>query len=138
MTEKIEFNEETVIAEVTEFLKEDEVTKEDIEINEVTQWDSIDYFHVEVDGCEYDIFESVESAEKLAKEVVTQDLETEKENFNQDWLNGLMNQRIPEGQTFLEFAAQDAIDTDGFEHFLNHYDGESDETKNGFVIMRVN
>jgi hypothetical protein len=33
-------------------------------------------------------------------------------------------------------AAQDAVDTDGWQHFLSRYDGSSDETESGFVYWR--
>jgi hypothetical protein len=35
-------------------------------------------------------------------------------------------------------AAEDAVDTDGAEHFLAHYDGNSYETKSGLVYWRTN
>jgi len=38
----------------------------------------------------------------------------------------------------IDEAAQDAVDTDGVGHFLSHYDGETYETKSGFVYWRVN
>jgi hypothetical protein len=38
----------------------------------------------------------------------------------------------------IDAAAEDAIDTDGWQHFLARYDGNSDETKSGFVFWREN
>jgi hypothetical protein len=38
----------------------------------------------------------------------------------------------------IDAAAEEAVDTDGPEHFLAHYDGESHETKSGFVYWRAN
>lgn len=38
----------------------------------------------------------------------------------------------------LNEAAQDAVDTDGAEHFLARYDGNSHETSSGFVYWRDN
>ncbi len=35
-------------------------------------------------------------------------------------------------------AAEDAVDTDGWQHFLSRYDGNSTETKSGFVFWREN
>jgi len=35
-------------------------------------------------------------------------------------------------------AAEDAVDTDGWQHFLAHYDGNSYETKSGLVYWREN
>jgi hypothetical protein len=35
-------------------------------------------------------------------------------------------------------AAENAVDTDGPEHFVAHYDGKSRETKSGFVYWRTN
>jgi hypothetical protein len=38
----------------------------------------------------------------------------------------------------IDAAADDAVDTDGWEHFLAHYDGNSHETDAGLVYWRVN
>ena len=38
----------------------------------------------------------------------------------------------------VEAAAEDAVDTDGPEHFVARYDGKSHETKSGFVYWRTN
>ncbi|MGA8297090.1 MAG: hypothetical protein WB770_08625, partial [Acidimicrobiales bacterium] len=38
----------------------------------------------------------------------------------------------------IDAAADDAVDTDGWEHFLARYDGNSHETASGLVYWRVN
>lgn len=38
----------------------------------------------------------------------------------------------------IDAAAEDAVDTDGAEHFLSRYDGNYYETKSGFVYWREN
>jgi hypothetical protein len=38
----------------------------------------------------------------------------------------------------IDAAAEDAVDTDGWEHFLARYDGNSHETGSGLVYWRVN
>jgi hypothetical protein len=38
----------------------------------------------------------------------------------------------------IDAAADDAVDTDGWEHFLARYDGNSHETASGLVFWRVN
>ena len=38
----------------------------------------------------------------------------------------------------VDAAADDAVDTDGWEHFLARYDGKSHETASGLVYWRVN
>jgi len=38
----------------------------------------------------------------------------------------------------IDAAADDAVDTDGWEHFLARYDGNSNETDAGLVYWRVN
>ena len=38
----------------------------------------------------------------------------------------------------IDAAAEDAVQTDGAEHFLSRYDGNSYETKSGFVYWREN
>ena len=35
-------------------------------------------------------------------------------------------------------AAKDAVDTDGWQHFLAHYDGSSHTTDSGLVYWRTN
>jgi hypothetical protein len=37
----------------------------------------------------------------------------------------------------IDAAAEDAVDTDGPEHFVGHYDGKSHETKSDFVYWRT-
>ena len=37
----------------------------------------------------------------------------------------------------IDAAAEDAVDTDGPEHFVGHYDGKSHETRSGFVYWRT-
>jgi len=36
----------------------------------------------------------------------------------------------------VEKAAEDAVQLDGWPHFLSHYDGEYEETENGLIIFR--
>ena len=38
----------------------------------------------------------------------------------------------------VDAAAEDAVDTDGWQHFLSRYDGNSRETSSGFVYWREN
>lgn len=38
----------------------------------------------------------------------------------------------------IDEAAQDAVDTDGWQHFISRYDGNSYETESGFVYWREN
>lgn len=38
----------------------------------------------------------------------------------------------------IDSAAEDAVDSDGWEHFLARYDGNSDETASKFVVWREN
>jgi hypothetical protein len=38
----------------------------------------------------------------------------------------------------IDAAAEEAVDTDGWQHFLSRYDGNSYETKSGFVYWRDN
>ena len=129
------FDVETVTDELEELLETEVVN---ISLN--TGWDT-EYFEVTVEeeGAEYIVLETYKDAEDLAKEQVEQDLDYEREIFNEDWLTGLMFRRIPKaGMTFIEFASEDAVNTDGFAHFLAHYDGDYQETKSGFIVMRTN
>jgi hypothetical protein len=174
------------------------------------------------DGTEYNWIVSEDEAERIALEIVKNDLESEPEIFNQDWLQGFMfitptNKRVisneeadnrVEGMFDKEIlseadmedeyeeaeeddkdqvienardslrskysdevedvlddpiqyfvhdqgiysvedlmkqswitidtdeAAQDAVNTDGWDHFLSHYDGNYDTTKNGIIYFR--
>lgn len=127
------FTEKNVLKAVAEYL---EAETEDLEIRHVTDWDT-EYYTVELGKKDYIILENEDEAEELAKERVQQDLEDEPELFNHDWLNGIKNTRL-EGQSFNEYAIEEAVTIDGFAHFLASYDGDYEVIKHGFVIMRVN
>ena len=126
------FTEGTV---ANEFEQEIEQEIEEIKLN--TDWNT-EYYEIETEtGEEYIVLENYEKAEALAKERVLQDLETEPELFNQEWLENLRTHRLQD-QSFNDYAAERAVEEDGFAHFLAHYDGDSIETTSEFVIMRVN
>jgi len=131
------FNEETVKKEFEELMKDEdeEVDEDGIDLN--NDWDT-QYFTIRSDmGREYIVLETVSDAEDLAKEQVKQDLETEPELFNQEWLNCLKNHTLQD-QSFIEYATEKAVQEDGFAHFLASYDGDYKETKSGYIVMRVN
>lgn len=128
------FDEETVKEELAKLL---EVNVEDIEeIEENKDWEA-PYYTVTIGDQEYMVTEDIDDAETIAQAIVKQDLEEEPELFNQDWLKGTMNTRLS-GQSFIEHAAEEAVNVDGFSHFLASYDGDYQETESGFVVMRVN
>jgi len=140
------FDEETVVKELALLLEEEEgdkITEEDLEDFEVEfnpssfdSW-SVDHYEVRIWDREYIVLEDEDKAFKLAEEYVKEDLENEPELFNQDWLQGCMNDRI-EGKSFIEHASEQAVSIDGFAHFLGHYDGDYQETKSGFIVIRRN
>ena len=135
------FNEETVKKEF-EALKNE--TVKEIKLN--NDW-SEPYFEIETEEIkneyghmetrEYMVCENEEKAESIAISQVKQDLEDDPELFNQDWLNCLKKHKL-KNQSFIEYASEDAVNVDGFEHFLARYDGQSDTTESGFVVMRTN
>lgn len=136
MTEnkKLSFTEENIKKELALCLgySEEDIT----DIRENNDWNAT-YFEIEINGEEYMITEDTDDAETIAQDRVKQDLEQEPELFNKEWLNGIMNDNI-NGQSFIEYAAEDAVNTDGFAHFLASYDGDYQETVSGFVVMRIN
>lgn len=214
-------DEEAVLAEVAKALKED---PEECSIEEdrgLTSFGEGTVYRVECGRTEYCVVEDNDAAYALAKASVTQDLESEPENFDKNFLEGHINkdrlrrdlrsdveemirddlrnmsdrefwrtadryidvpeedddgdmpdvddylddvadamaaERLKDPMEYLEeiygdeaaaqaikiagfdidAAAEDAVDTDGWQHFLARYDGNSDETKSGFVFWREN
>ena len=97
------------------------------------------YFEVYTeDNEEYMITENEETAEAIAISRVKQDLEEEPEIFNKGWLESMMND-VLENESFIDHASKEAVEADGFAHFLGTYDGDyTIMTNSGFVIMRLN
>lgn len=218
--EKVDFDdEEAVVAEVAKELKED---PEDCSIEEdrgLTSFGEGVAYRVKCGRIEYIVVEDDDAAYALAKAVVTQDLESEPEIFNKDFIESHINtdrlrrdlhndvrdmagedlrqmsdrefwrtaeryidvpeedddgdmpdtddyvedvaekmaeERLKDPMEYLEeiygdeaaaqaikiagfdigAAAEDAVNTDGWQHFLSHYDGNSEETASGFVFWR--
>lgn len=80
-------NEDTVQA-VIEFLEEEDMTLDDVKVEE-GYWgysESSDFATVTCGHKEWGVAPSEDDAEKFAVERVRQDLEQDPENFNQDWL----------------------------------------------------
>lgn len=116
-----------------EFEKEIDGKVEEIVEHDIG-WD-IEQYLVKTSEHDYIVMKNEEEAEELAIAQVTQDLEDQPELFNQDWLNCLKGHRLT-GQSFIEYASEDAISVDGWAHFLSHYDGYYETTKNGYVYWR--
>ncbi len=211
----LEFNEENVRAEMSDALG---ITPDGLNI---TERDNV--FEIDTgDSGEYQVVENEDVAEKMAIDLVKEELESEPELFNKDWLQTFIEisdtdkrqialdlveyindmdedeiieraeLEIPENisdeerekiidqaredlqekeadeiekklndpigyfvneqgmysiddllkQPFMAIniteAASDAIAVDGWQHFLATYDGNSEETKSGFVYWRTN
>ena len=93
---------------------------------------------------EYLICKDEEEAEQLARSRVYDDLENEPELFNKDWYNNALKNidksdfdNNPECKNVTDILSKQAVDTDGFSHFLAGYDGEYKNTKSGFIVMRT-
>jgi len=123
--------------EATEDYPEEEIISNiETYLNLVTEY-GVTFYRAVVEDEEIMIFEDSSDAEEYAKAIVARDLEDEPSLFNKDWLKGLMNDTI-EGESFIEHAAQDAVDIDGVAHFLATYDGDERETESGFMVYRTN
>ncbi len=214
-------DEDAVLAEVAKELDEN---PEDLEIEEdsgLTGFGEGVIYRINAGNREWCVAETVDSAYDLAKAVVTQDLESEPDIFNKDFLEShidkdklrrelksdvqemaeedlremndrefwrtaeryidvpeedddgekpdpddfiedvaekIADERLQDPMEYLDdiygdeaaaqaikiagididAAAEDAVDTDGWEHFLARYDGNSTETPSGFVFWREN
>jgi hypothetical protein len=145
---------------------------------------------VVVEGTEYNFFDSEDEAERVAVEIVEEQLRSEPELFSQDWLQnyyevsptdarliaqedaeaaelgdeeeeekyaeevekrllsdplGYLKELGYDENSFKDLswvrldvanAAKDAVATDGWAHFLSHYDSDYDLTPAGRVIFR--
>jgi len=137
-----------------EFLNEEDVirefegaTGEKVEEIKLDDNNSINFWRVETvpeieddgygDYREYWVFKSIEAAKALAREWVEEDLFENLEYFNQDWLRSLMTHRLS-GESFVEYVAEQAVNIDGFAHFLPSYDENYILTGSGFVVVRIN
>ena len=73
-------------------------------------------------------------AEKMAEERLKDPMEYLEEIYGDE----AAAQAIKIAGFDVDAAAEDAVDTDGWQHFLSHYDGSSDETESDFVFWREN
>ena len=94
---------------------------------------------------ENEIFENEEDKKKWIDEIVKEKLKEYEEGF-EDPINYFVNEQgmfsVADLMTQswinidVEKAAEDAVQLDGWPHFLSHYDGEYEETENGLIIFR--
>lgn len=114
----------------TSYIDRDEIT----EVKSGYNRDQI----VVIAGHEYIVMRTEGDAEDLATEQVRNDLENDPEMFDQSWLRACMSARLND-ESFLDYAAENAIGTDGWPHFLSRYDGcYETTTKHDMVIWREN
>lgn len=73
-------------------------------------------------------------AEKMAEERLKDPMEYLEEIYGDE----AATQAIKIAGFDVDAAAEDAVDTDGWQHFLSRYDGNSDETASDFVFWREN
>jgi len=87
------------------------------------------------DGDMPDVDDYIEDvAEKMAEERLKDPMEYLDDIYGDD----AAAQAIQIAGIDIDAAADDAVDTDGWQHFLARYDGNSSETKSGFVFWREN
>ena len=132
----MEFTKENVIKEF------EELTGEKVEKIKVNFDWSVKYFEIETEDKEYIVLKNEEEAEELAKERVTEDFINEPELFNKDWLEteirNLRKEDFEDNESVADVIGRKAVEIDGYAHFLAYYDGSSEFTKSGFVVMRIN
>ena len=97
------------------------------------------------ENSENEIFENEEDKKKWIDEIVKEKLKEYEEGF-EDPINYFVNEQgmfsVADLMTQswinidVEKAAEDAVQLDGWPHFLSHYDGEYEETENGLIIFR--
>ena len=97
------------------------------------------------ENSENEIFENEEDKEKWIDETVKERLKGYEEGL-EDPINYFVNEQgmfsVADLMTQswinidVEKAAEDAVQLDGWPHFLSHYDGEYEETENGLIIFR--
>jgi hypothetical protein len=77
-------------------------------------------------------------AEELAEKQVEVELEDPMRYLEDIYGGDASAKAIEIAGIDIDAAADDAVDTDGWEHFLARYDGNSYETGSGLVYWRVN
>ena len=215
--EAVEWSENEIIEELVKYFMKENADRDKQELREEIE-ETLDLSDgrysswgeagkVEVDGQEYNIICDEDEAERIAREIVKQDLQEQPESFTRDWLEGFVDTsrflddlradieswveespesyitEEPEGEDgeyteeqkrkavdeYLENiedqgvinwlekelgysgdqlfnkispyldvneAAENAVNTDGWAHFLSLYDGDYDTTDNGLVIFK--
>jgi len=100
--------------------------------------EGIPYFEVYTnEDKEFIVLENEEKAEQLARIRVEDDLETEPELFNKNFLQRMMWEKL-DGECYAEAVSREAVKSDGFAHFLSAYDDYYEETEHGFILIRTN
>jgi hypothetical protein len=81
---------------------------------------------------------SQKQIEELAAEQAQQQLQDPMQYLEDIYGDDAAAKAIEIAGIDIDAAADDAVDTDGWEHFLARYDGNSHETASGLVYWRVN
>jgi hypothetical protein len=76
--------------------------------------------------------------EEVAVKVAEERLQDPMDYLSDIYGDEAMAQAIKIAGIDVDAAATEAVDTDGWEHFLARYDGNSTETASGFVLWREN
>lgn len=146
-----DFNEENIREEMGEEFSVDPELRDEIKISDSPLSSfGFEVYEVEVADKTYVVVEDEDVAEELAIKVVEQDLEEKPDIFNQDWLVSHLGlyvlnfgteeaAKLVKDNALIDVSgvAEDAVQLDGWQHFLSRYDGNSSETENGFVYWRA-
>jgi hypothetical protein len=107
----------------------------DMEKGRYSQWGKAGQF--KADGTEYNVIESEEEAERIAKEIVKQDLENEPELFTPSWLQEYME--VSDAPTIAQEMTDSEAEGMSDEDFVeqegdkDEYDSLADDEKEAYV-----
>jgi len=96
------------------------------------------YIDVPEEDDEGDMPDSEDYVEDVAEKIAEERLKDPMEYLEDIYGDDAAAQAIKIAGFDIDAAAEDAVDTDGWQHFLSRYDGNSEETSSGFVLWREN
>jgi len=94
------------------------------------------YIDVPEEDEDGDMPDTDEYVEDVAEKMVDERLKDPMEYLEEIYGDEAAAQAIKIAGIDIDAAAEDAVDTDGWQHFLARYDGNSEETRSEFVFWR--